>query len=74
MGNWIAGAEADIKARGTEGVCTGDKFGGPDCPPGSRRYALAQTFHKMARKRKATHGKHHAAAHGLMRGLGMTKD
>ena len=26
---WIQGAEKDIEKRGTEGVCTGDKFGGP---------------------------------------------
>lgn len=23
-----------------EGVCTGSKFGGPSCPPGSRRYSF----------------------------------
>ena len=45
--NWIQGVTKDIKARGTEGVCTGDKFGGPTCPPGSKRYNLAKTFKKM---------------------------
>jgi len=30
--------------------CTGDKFGGPTCPKGSRRYNLAKTFKKMAKK------------------------
>tara|TARA_B100001123_G_C14825919_1_gene834160 strand:- start:66 stop:359 length:294 start_codon:yes stop_codon:yes gene_type:complete len=50
--NWIQDAEADIERRGTEGVCTGDKFGSDSCPPGSKRYNLAKTFRKMARKRK----------------------
>ena len=49
---WIQKASADIKKRGTEGVCTGDKFGGSTCPPGSRRYNLAKVFRGMARKRK----------------------
>jgi len=49
--NWIQGAEKDIEKRGTEGVCTGDKFGGPSCPPGSKRYNLAKTFKKMGKKR-----------------------
>jgi hypothetical protein len=49
--NWIKGVRASIKRRGTEGVCTGPKFGGPTCPPGSKRYNLAKTFKKMAKKR-----------------------
>ena len=49
---WIQKATASIKERGTEGVCTGDKFGGPTCPPGSKRYNLAKTFKKMAKDRK----------------------
>jgi hypothetical protein len=49
---WIQGAEKDIEKRGTEGVCTGDKFGGPTCKPGTKRYNLAKTFRKMAKKRK----------------------
>ena len=49
---WIQGAEADIKRRGTEGVCTGDKYGSKSCPKGSKRYNLAKTFRKMAKKRK----------------------
>lgn len=51
-GGWIQKATRSIKRRGTEGVCTGKKFGGPTCPKGSRRYNLAKTFRKMARKRK----------------------
>ncbi len=50
--DWIQDAEKDIKRRGTEGVCTGDKFGSDECPPGSKRYNLAKTFRKMAKKRK----------------------
>lgn len=50
--NWIQDAEADIERRGTEGVCTGDKFGSDSCPPGSKRYNLAKTFRKMAKDRK----------------------
>lgn len=48
---WIQKATASIKRRGTEGVCTGAKFGSSSCPPGSKRYALAQTFHKIAKKK-----------------------
>ena len=51
--NWIQDAEKDIEKRGTEGVCTGDKFGGPTCPPGSKRYNLAKTFKKMGKKKVA---------------------
>jgi|TARA_Y100000361_G_scaffold35775_1_gene30211 hypothetical protein len=49
---WIQKATASIKRRGTEGVCTGDKFGGPTCKPGTKRYNLAKTFKKMAKKKK----------------------
>ena len=48
---WIQKATASIKRRGTEGVCTGSKFGGPTCKPGSKRYNLAKTFRKMAKKK-----------------------
>lgn len=50
-GKWIQKATASIKRRGTEGVCTGSKFGGPGCPPGSKRYNLAKTFRKMAKSK-----------------------
>jgi hypothetical protein len=49
-GGWIQKVTKSIKKRGTEGVCTGDKFGGPSCPPGSKRYNLAKTFRAMAKK------------------------
>lgn len=48
---WIQGAVKDIAKRGTEGVCTGDKFGSESCPPGSRRYNLAKLFHRFGRER-----------------------
>ena len=48
---WIQKATTSIKRRGTEGVCTGSKFGGPTCPPGSKRYNLAVTFKKMSKKK-----------------------
>lgn len=48
---WIQKATASIKRRGTEGVCTGSKFGSSSCPPGSKRYNLAKTFKKMAKKK-----------------------
>lgn len=49
-GHWIQKATASIKKRGTEGKCTGSKFGGPGCPPGSKAYNLAKTFRAMAKK------------------------
>lgn len=51
-GKWIQKATASIKKRGTEGVCTGKKFGGPTCKPGSKRYNLAKVFKGMAKKKK----------------------
>ena len=55
-GKWIQEATKSIKKRGTEGVCTGSKFGGPGCPPGSKRYNLAKTFRKMAKSKKEEGG------------------
>jgi hypothetical protein len=49
---WIQEATSSIKKRGTKGVCTGKKFGSKSCPPGSKRYTLAKTFKKIAKKRK----------------------
>lgn len=50
-GKWMQKAAASIKKRGTKGVCTGSKFGGPTCKPGSKRYALAKTFRKISKKK-----------------------
>lgn len=55
-GGWIQKANASIKKRGTKGVCTGSKFGGPSCRAGTRRYALAKTFKHMAKHRKHEDG------------------
>jgi len=52
--NWIQDVNKSIERRGTKGVCTGKKFGSSSCPPGSKRYNLAKTFKKMAKKRKKT--------------------
>ena len=49
--NWIKKVTDSIKRRGTEGVCTGSKFGGPTCRPGTKRYNLAKTFKKMNKKK-----------------------
>lgn len=51
-GKWIQKATASIKRRGTEGVCTGSKFGSSSCPPGSKRYNLAKTFRKLSKSKK----------------------
>jgi len=48
---WIQKAFKKIRARGTEGVCTGSKFGGPTCPPGSKRYNMAKTLRKINKKK-----------------------
>ena len=48
---WIQKAFKKVKAKGTEGVCTGDKFGGPSCRPGTKRYNMAKTLRKMAKKK-----------------------
>lgn len=48
---WIQKATASIKKRGTKGVCTGSKFGGSTCKPGSKRYNLAKTFKAMSKKK-----------------------
>jgi hypothetical protein len=45
--NWIQKATKNMR---TDKPCTGSKFGGPSCPPGSRRYNLAKTFRAMAKK------------------------
>ena len=44
---WIQKAFKKIKEKGTEGVCTGKKFGGPTCPPGSKRYNMAKTLRRI---------------------------
>lgn len=48
---WIQKAFKSIEKRGTAGVCTGDKFGGPTCRPGTARYNMAKNLRKMAASR-----------------------
>jgi hypothetical protein len=50
-GKWMQKVSKSIEKRGTKGVCTGAKFGGPTCKPGTKRYALAKTFKKIAKKK-----------------------
>lgn len=45
---WIQSA---VKSMRKDHPCTGSKFGGPSCPPGTKRYALAKTFKKMNKKK-----------------------
>ena len=47
-GGWIQDA---VKGMRKDKPCTGKKFGSKTCPKGSKRYNLAKTFRKMARKR-----------------------
>ena len=49
---WIQKAFNKIKAKGTEGVCTGDKFGGATCRPGTQRYNMAKTLRKLNKKKE----------------------
>ena len=46
-GRWIQKA---VKGMRKDKPCTGKKFGSKSCPPGSKRYNLAKTFRKMAKK------------------------
>ena len=46
-GHWIQEATKNMR---TDKPCTGSNFGGPDCPPGSKRYNLAKTFRAIAKK------------------------
>ena len=47
-GRWIQKA---VKGMRKDKPCTGKKFGSKSCPPRSKRYNLAKTFKKMAKKR-----------------------
>ena len=48
-GRWIQKATKNMRK---DKPCTGKKFGSKSCHPGSKRYNLAKTFKKMAKKRK----------------------
>ncbi len=45
--NWIQSAFKSIKKRGTEGTCSGAKFGSPSCPAGSKKYQMAKNLRGM---------------------------
>jgi hypothetical protein len=50
--NWIQKAFGQAEKKGTTGMCSGDKFGGPTCKPGTKRYNMAKTLKKMRKKKK----------------------
>ena len=50
---WIQKA---VKGMRKDKPCTGSKFGGPSCPPGTKRYNLAKVFREMAAKKKKEMG------------------
>jgi hypothetical protein len=49
---WMQAMFAAAKKKGTAGRCTGPKFGGPSCPPGTKAYNAAKTVRKIARSKK----------------------
>jgi hypothetical protein len=49
---WIQSAFKEVKKEGTEGKCTGKKFGSPSCPAGSKQYVMAKNLRAIAKKRK----------------------
>ncbi len=53
---WIQKAFSKIKKKGTEGKCTGKKYGSESCPPGSKAYNMAKTLRGMNRKKAADGG------------------
>ena len=53
---WIQKAFSKIKAKGTEGKCTGKKYGSESCPPGSKAYNMAKNLRKINRKSAADGG------------------
>ena len=64
-GDWIQKAFSKIKKKGTEGKCTGKKYGSKSCPPGSKAYNMAKTLRSMNRKKAATGGRIGLANGGL---------
>ena len=53
---WIQKAFTKIKAKGTEGKCTGKKYGSKSCPEGSKAYNMAKNLRGMNRKKAADGG------------------
>jgi hypothetical protein len=58
---WIQKA---VKGMRKDKPCTGGKFGGPTCPPGSKQYNLAKVFREMAAKKKKQMGGQTAPMNG----------
>ena len=53
---WIQKAFSKIKKKGTEGKCTGKKYGSESCPEGSKAYNMAKNLRKINRKKAADGG------------------
>ena len=53
---WIQKAFSKIKKKGTEGKCTGKKYGSKSCPPGSKAYNMAKNLRSMNRAKAADGG------------------
>jgi len=49
---WMQDMNKSVEKRGTKGDCTGKNFGSKICPPGSKKYNLAITLRKIAKKNK----------------------
>ena len=64
-GDWIQKAFSKIKKKGTEGKCTGKKYGSKSCPPGSKAYNMAKTLRGMNKKKAAKGGRIGLANGGL---------
>ena len=47
---WIQEAFTKIKAKGTEGKCTGKKYGSKSCPPGSKAHNMAKNLRAINKK------------------------
>ena len=66
---WIQKAFSKIKKKGTEGKCTGKKYGSKSCPPDSKAYNMAKNLRSMNRKSAADGGSmSHAAGYSPVLG------
>jgi len=67
---WIQKAFSKIKKKGTEGKCTGKKYGSKSCPPGSKAYNMAKNLRSMNRKKAAEGGRIGLVNGGLSQAAG----
>jgi len=51
---WIGKMFKNAEKKGTEGRCSGDKFGSESCPEGSKEYAAARTLKTIAKEKSKT--------------------